>query len=450
MPCPGEGPCEVWDLDLSCCLVSGGFHDPCLGDGTPVPQEIVDQMLLAASQFMWRRTGMQFGCCQVTLRPLCSSRCDSPCPPGSDSGFGFPWTPVHLASGEWTNVTCNKQDNCSCVELCEIPLPYPVCSVDEVKIDGVVLGDTTYAVTNFNKLVRAVGAEALVGPADWETAAVETPGSSISFTNPAAGNILLTGNVNVGLNPFIGYELPVFSGPGLSYSMGNQTVTQPVSLRLCFLFDDTGDTITVDPAAVDHVSGPASYDPDTGLITYTGEFPNAANLALFESQVVCVFYRQGFQASAITFPQNVTLWRVQWTNDEVGGNCWPECNNLTLPDTEEGTWSVKVTYGRPVPDMVKLAAQELACNLIKKCVGKPCDLPQRVTSINRQGMSASFLDPMEFMANGLTGIWIVDLAIKTYNPHGLYKKPTVVSPDSINKWAVQTWKSGDPTGPNCT
>src|SRR5687768_6363018 len=116
MPCPGEGPCEPWDLDLSCCLVSGGFSDPCLGDGSPVPQVIVDQMILAASQFMWRKTGMQFGCCSPTIRPMCPNRCDNPCP---DGGSGFPWTPVHLASGEWTNVTCPSKDNCACVEMCD-------------------------------------------------------------------------------------------------------------------------------------------------------------------------------------------------------------------------------------------------------------------------------------------------------------------------------------------
>lgn len=451
MPCPGEGPCSPWDLDLSCCLtVSGSFPDPCILDGQPIDQDVIDSAILAASQFMWRKTGMQFGCCQVTLRPLCPNRCSSPCPGLTDSGFGFPWTPVHLASGDWTNVTCPSQNNCTCVEICEIPLPYPVCSVDEVKVDGVVLSPTTYSVINFNKLIRKAGVEALVGPEDWVANTVETPGLSISYTNPSAGNILVGGNVNINFNPFIGYDLPVFTGPGLLYTMGAQSITQPIDLNLCFLFDNTGDTITVNPAAVDRVVGPATYDSNTGLITYTGTFPNAADPALFEAQVVCVYFRQGFQASAITFPQPVTLWRLQWSNDEVAGTCWPECNNLTLPDSEEGTWSVKVTYGRPVPELVRKAAAVLACEFIKFCVGKPCTIPQRVTSISRQGMSATFLDPMEFMSEGKTGIYLVDLAIMTYNPKGLYKKPGVYSPDSLNKWAVETWRSGDPLGPNCT
>lgn len=282
MPCPGEGPCGTWELDLGCCLVSGGFQDPCLLDNTPVPQVIIDSMTLAASQFMWAATGRQFGCCTVTLRPLCVSQCPTDCTGLFDSGYGFPWFPVHQADGTWTNVTCT-QNNCTCTEICEVPLPYPVCSVSEVVIDGVIVPDTEYKVINNNKLIRA---------------------------------------------------------------------------------------------------------KDAG--------------------------------------------------------CWPSCNNLTLPNTEEGTWSVTVTYGKPVPELVRLAANEFACQLIKKCVGRPCDLPQRIQSINRQGMSATFLDPMEFMSQGMTGIFLVDLAIKTYNPHRLYKKPTVVSPDSINKWAIESWTSSDP------
>ena len=284
MPCPGEGPCQVWDLDLGCCLVSGSVPDPCLGDGTPVPQELIDSMILASSQFMWRATGMQFGCCTVTIRPCRACR-DECCLPGEGwGGWGFPWYPVHQADGSWTNISCACVDQCSCVNVCEIPLPYPVCSVDEVLIDGVVVDPTTYRVDEFKKLVR------------------------------------------------------------------------------------------------------------------------------------------------------------------LGSDCWPKCNDLTKPDTEEGTWSVTVTYGRPVPELVRLAANEFACQLIKKCLGKPCDLPQRIQSINRQGMSATFLDPMEFMQNGLTGIFLVDLVIKTYNPKRLYKKPSVASPDSINKWRVETWDSSSPSG----
>lgn len=289
MGCPGVGPCSPWDLTLDCCLSpSGTFPDPCLGDGTPIDQSIIDSSVLAASQFMYAATGRQFGCCQVVLRPLCNNQCPTECTGLTDSGFGFRWFPIHNADGNWVNVTCT-QSNCTCVDLCEISLPSPICSIDEVVLDGAILPETEYSVINFNKLIRA---------------------------------------------------------------------------------------------------------KDTG--------------------------------------------------------CWPKCNDLSKPNTEVGTWSVKMTYGKPIPELVRLATAEFACQLIKKCVGRPCDLPQRVQSINRQGMSATFLDPMEFMKDGMTGIFLVDLAIKTYNPYKLWRKPTVVSPDSINRWAVTTWDSNSPPASGCS
>lgn len=274
MSCPGQGPCSIWPLSLGCCLVSGGLPDKCLGDGTPVSQAIIDSSILAASEFMWAATGRQYSSCTVTLRPQCTT--NFPCElPFTDSGFGFPWYPLHQLDGSWTNVTCGNP--CNCVDTCSVPLPYPTCSVSQVKIDGVVVPSSQYVVTDFNKLTRT-----------------------------------------------------------------------------------------------------------------------RAN------------------------------------------GCFPRCNDITLPDTAVGTWSITLTYGKPVPQLVLLAASEFACQLIKRCVGRPCDLPQRIQSVTRQGMSATFLDPMEFLKDGMTGIFLVDLAIKTYNPHRLYRKPLATSPDAFKQWTIRT------------
>ena len=296
MPCPGVGPCQVYDLDLSCCLVSGSIPNPCLTDGTPVPQEVIDNAVLAASQFLWAVTGRQFGCCTVDLRPCRACR-DECCLPDMGWGYnaGYPAYPFHQADGTWVNISCPCNDQCSCTNLCEIPLPYPVCSVDEVLIDGFVVDPSTYKVDNFGKLVR--------------------------------------------LNP----------------------------------------------------APPAS-----------------------------------------------------------GVNCWPTCNDLTQPPTEVGTWQVTVTYGRPVPELVKIAAAQFACELIKDCLSLPCRLPRNVTAITRQGITEVFADPNQAFTMGLTGIYMVDLAIRTYNPNKLNRRPSVYSPDSANKWRRTTWQFGDDIGPGCT
>ena len=281
MACPGVGPCQVWSLDLACCPSVSGVADPCLTDGTPVAQEIVDSAVLAASQFVWAVTGRQFGTCEVTIRPCRSCRDECCLPEGGFTGSGFPWYPVHQSDGSWINISCGCQDQCSCVSLCEIELPYPVCSVEEVLIDGEIVDPETYRVDDFNKLVR------------------------------------------------------------------------------------------------------------------------------------------------------------------LGSDCWPTCNDLTLPTTEEGTWSVTVVYGRPVPELALRAASEFACELIKSCVGRPCQLPRNVTAVTRQGITEVFADPNQFLQGGYTGLGLVDLAIRAYNPHKLMSKSKVYSPDVANKWRKPTWQGGE-------
>lgn len=285
MPGPASGPCEPYVTELElCCLVSGGYQDPCLTNGEPIPQTTVDLGLQAASELLWTMTGRQFGFCQVTIRP-CRASCD-PCGDGTGKyfdvtdfsyGSGFPWTP-HYENGVWTNVKCECSGGCSCTSICEIPLPYPVSGVSEVLIDGAVIDPTTYRVDDFRNLVR------------------------------------------------------------------------------------------------------------TGI------------------------------------------------DEDGNGLCWPKCQDLTRPTTEPGTWSVTLTYGRPVPALVQQATASLACELIKSCAGQPCALPQRMQSMTRQGITVGFLDPQTFFGEGLTGIYLVDLAIKAFNPHGLLKQASVYSPDYKNKW----------------
>jgi hypothetical protein len=108
------------------------------------------------------------------------------------------------------------------------------------------------------------------------------------------------------------------------------------------------------------------------------------------------------------------------------GEAWPKCQE---------DWEVKLTYGREPTPLIKMATAALACELMKSCVpGATCALPKRMQSMTRQGVTVGFIDPMEFMSFGMTGIYIVDLAIKKANPKGLLKQASVYSPDYSNKW----------------
>lgn len=67
-----------------------------------------------------------------------------------------------------------------------------------------------------------------------------------------------------------------------------------------------------------------------------------------------------------------------------------------------------------------------------------CQLPQRVQSITRQGVTIAVLDPMDFLADGLTGIAEVDMWIRAVNPLGLRSRPMVWTPETAppRAWEV--------------
>jgi hypothetical protein len=111
------------------------------------------------------------------------------------------------------------------------------------------------------------------------------------------------------------------------------------------------------------------------------------------------------------------------------GTLWPLCQNMALPDTEPGTWSVAYGQGLPVPFGGNLAAGKLAGELAKACEGQDCALPERVTEITREGVTMTLLDPQEFLEEGRTGIALVDQWIAAVNPYKHRSPATVWSPD---------------------
>jgi hypothetical protein len=126
----------------------------------------------------------------------------------------------------------------------------------------------------------------------------------------------------------------------------------------------------------------------------------------------------------------VDAWRVdngQWLV-RTDGECWPECQDY---NTDSGDTFFQVTYfkGLVVPSVLLRAAGELACEWARGCSGADCRLPQRVTSLTRQGMSVSMVDLDTLLAHGLTGVATVDQVIRQFNPYGLPSKMSIASPD---------------------
>lgn len=107
------------------------------------------------------------------------------------------------------------------------------------------------------------------------------------------------------------------------------------------------------------------------------------------------------------------------TIQAVAGVPWTPC------DVE-----VTYTYGVEPPTLGKMAARTLAIEFAKLWSGSDdCALPQRVTSVSRQGVSYTLLDSQDFIDDMRTGIYAVDLFLKSVNPDKARAKARVFTPD---------------------
>lgn len=90
---------------------------------------------------------------------------------------------------------------------------------------------------------------------------------------------------------------------------------------------------------------------------------------------------------------------------------------------------VTYTHGSPPPVAGKRAAIRLANELIlSETMDPQCSLPDSVTSINRQGVSYTLLDPQVYIEKGRTGVYEIDMFIYAANPRGALKKPKIYVP----------------------
>lgn len=91
------------------------------------------------------------------------------------------------------------------------------------------------------------------------------------------------------------------------------------------------------------------------------------------------------------------------------GEGWPTYQNLTALPGSEGTWSVTYLRGKEVPAGGRIAGGVLALEIMKAlCNDSSCQLPQRVQTVTRQGVSMTMMDSFEDLEQGRTGLWLVD------------------------------------------
>lgn len=119
---------------------------------------------------------------------------------------------------------------------------------------------------------------------------------------------------------------------------------------------------------------------------------------------------------------------------------WPTCTNMWAEtggpydseDPEYGhVFEVTFDYGIDIPSILERAARALACELLSSACGaeQACKLPERVTSVARRGLTMEVASSNDLLRDGMTGIYVVDLAVKTLNPSKLQSPSFIWSPD---------------------
>lgn len=98
------------------------------------------------------------------------------------------------------------------------------------------------------------------------------------------------------------------------------------------------------------------------------------------------------------------------------GKFWPAQQDLLLDASMVDTFEVVYKRGTEVPTGGQIAAGVLACELAKAaCNDDSCQLPQRMQTITRQGVTVGFQDDFDGLDKGRVGIWLIDSWVASVN-----------------------------------
>lgn len=113
---------------------------------------------------------------------------------------------------------------------------------------------------------------------------------------------------------------------------------------------------------------------------------------------------------------------------------WPCCQDIGASSDEEDTFEVSFSYGVAPPPVAVTHAATLACELLtSQNPDADCRLPERVTSITRQGVSLAVIDPLTLFDDGRTGLPEVDLWLGSLNYGDKMRNAQVVVPETMRR-----------------
>lgn len=120
--------------------------------------------------------------------------------------------------------------------------------------------------------------------------------------------------------------------------------------------------------------------------------------------------------------------------------CFPTCQNLALPSTEEGTFEVTYNYGLPLDVAGQAALDSLACEFLKQCLGQACKLPTRWRTLTREGITMEAFDDLAVLDQGRIGILEVDSWLAAVNPNRAQAMPYIPRMGATGtRLLEQTW-----------
>lgn len=123
----------------------------------------------------------------------------------------------------------------------------------------------------------------------------------------------------------------------------------------------------------------------------------------------------------------------------LGGAPWPFCQDLTLEDTEDNTWSVTAQYGEVMPVIGRMAVGELALEFVKYLTcSDDCLLPFGVVDVSRQGISMTIQNTAELIKQGIINLPMCAMFIQAANPEHLTARAAVYDLDAPSFRAVGT------------
>lgn len=127
--------------------------------------------------------------------------------------------------------------------------------------------------------------------------------------------------------------------------------------------------------------------------------------------------------SQLTIDDTALTVDVDYFAELPAGLIW-RTNHLAWPT--DGTTRVTYTHGMAPPIGGKRAATLLALELGRSWTGAKCNLPRRIESVTREGISINLAVALQ---GWRTGIWDIDAWLHSVNPNMMSRRARAWSPD---------------------